>query len=250
VFLELREISKFFGAQKALEDVSFGVEQGECFGLLGPNGAGKTTLVNILSGFLLPDSGEISFLGKSYSFIPLEIRGEIGIVPQEIALYENLTVYDNLRYFGELYGLRGKFLNERIQKLLKEVELLERKKQKVKTLSGGMKRRVNLIAGLIHSPKLLLVDEPTVGVDPQARLFIYSLIKKLANEGMAVLYTTHYLREAEELCRRMAILDKGKVVALGSREEILKACGIGEKGNLEEAFFYLTGSALRESDGF
>lgn len=227
--LEVSRLSKSFAGKEALRDVSLRIAEGECFGIMGPNGAGKTTLVNLISGFIQPDSGEIVLFGEKLPAASAAVKRKIGVVPQEIALYDRLSVSDNLTYFGELYGLEGKALSERIDQLLDWVQLSERKKDKVQVLSGGMKRRINLIAGLLHAPRLLLVDEPTVGIDPQARIFIYSLIQKLKDEGLAILYTTHYIPEVERLCSRAAILDEGRIVACGGKEALLAQAGIAEQ---------------------
>lgn len=239
--LDIIGVSKAFGSRQALRDVSFSIEQGECFGLVGPNGAGKSTLINLITGFHAPDSGSLLLDGTPSK----NVRAKIGLVPQEIALYDRLTVFDNLRYFGELYQISGALLSERLADLLAWAGLLDRKKDPVKNISGGMKRRLNLIAGLLHSPELLLVDEPTAGVDPQARLFIYDLIAKLKNSGTTVLYTTHYIPEVEKLCDRMGILDQGRLVAAGTFEEIAKQAGHPEL-SMESAFFELTGKRLRD----
>lgn len=268
--LRITDISKSFKKKTVLRHIDLEIHEGECFGLVGPNGAGKTTLLHLICGLLTPDSGKITFLGQEITRNSLYLKKQIGIVPQEIALYENLSPVDNLRYFGELYGLTSKIIMERSEALLKWMELYTRRHDKLKSLSTGMKRRVNFIAGLLHAPPLLLLDEPTVGVDPQARRFIYDKIEALRAAGNTILYATHYIPEVERLCQRVAILDEGNLVAAGTPEDVVRKAGIHEQletlvvegrksewlpvnamrlspGHLESAFFQLTGKALRES---
>ena len=219
--LALDHITKRYGSITALNDVSLAIKPGEFFGLLGPNGAGKSTLMSLVAGLRPPDSGEILLNGHPLSDSDPSTRAALGLVPQSVALYTDLSADQNLRIFGELYGLRGKLLKERIDEVLEAVQLVDRRHDQVKTFSGGMQRRLNLVAALLHRPKLLLCDEPTVGVDPQSRNAIFDFLEKRAREGLTVIYSTHYMEEAARLCSRIAIIDHGKIIALGTLEELL-----------------------------
>ncbi|MDS0526995.1 ABC transporter ATP-binding protein [Clostridium sp. SHJSY1] len=219
--IEINNISKRFKDKLALDNVSIQVEKGEIFGLLGPNGAGKSTLINIMVNTLLPDSGDIKICGHDVVKEPIDAKKDIGYVPQDIALMETLNAYDNLEYFGALYGLKGKELKERIDEALDIIGLKDKKKQVVKKYSGGMKRRLNIGIAILHHPKVLILDEPTVGVDPQSRQHIFDFVKRIGNEwGTTVLYTSHYMEEIEELCERVFIMDLGVEVAYGRKEDI------------------------------
>ncbi len=218
-------LRKRFGRVEALVDVSFTIRAGEVFGLLGPNGAGKTTTVRILTGVLWPDGGRVTVCGEEISPRTPKARRILGVVPQQITVYDELTARDNLRFWGRLYGLRGKELESRIEDLLAAVGLGGRADDRVLTYSGGMKRRLNLCMGLIHQPRVLVLDEPTLGIDPQARLLLLERVRAIARDGTCVLYTTHYLEEAEGLCSRIAILDHGKVLAQGTLDELLTLAG-------------------------
>ena len=220
--IELKNVSKSYENIQALKDVSLKIEKGELFGLLGPNGAGKTTMINIINTLLPADSGEIYIAGLSLSENRQKIKKLIGIIPQEIALYEDLTALENLKFWGEIYGIPKKELKNRCDEILKMVGLFERKNESLKKFSGGMKRRINIAAGLLHNPEIILMDEPTVGVDPQSRNFIFEMIKKLHSNGKTIIYTTHYMEEAEKLCTRIAIIDRGKIIALGTKEELYR----------------------------
>ena len=198
-FLEVREVSKHYGETLALDRVSFDVHEGEIFGLLGPNGAGKTTLLSIVSCLLEPTSGEVRLLGRPSCSGDREVRRLIGIVPQELALYGDLTARENLRFFGELYGIRGAELRRRVGQILAAIGLEDKADERVRTFSGGMKRRLNLGIALVHGPRLLLLDEPTVGVDPQSRNHIFEEVRRLNGEGMTVVYTSHYMEEVQAL---------------------------------------------------
>jgi ABC-2 type transport system ATP-binding protein len=211
--LEVRNLSKRFGSIVAVNDISFSVGAGETIGLLGPNGAGKTTTVAMICGLIAPDSGEVRLNGQPIRGDTDPVRRTLGLVPQELALYDDLTARENLQLFGALYGLRGPVLEEAMKSALELVGLAERAKDKVKTYSGGMKRRLNLAAALLHDPQTLLLDEPTVGVDPQSRNAIFENLETLKSRGKSLLYTTHYMEEAERLCDRIVILDQGRVVA-------------------------------------
>jgi ABC-2 type transport system ATP-binding protein len=218
---------KRYGDRVALNGVSFSVREGEIFGLLGPNGAGKTTLISILATLLPPDEGQVLICGYDLRREADRIRPLIGFVPQELALYPTLSAWDNLAFFGRIYGLRGTALKERIAAVLDLVGLRDRAGDAVRTFSGGMKRRLNIAAGLIHRPRLLLLDEPTVGVDPQSRNFIFEHIERLRSEGMTILYTTHYMEEAERLCDRVAIMDEGRILALDTPRGLIGLLGGG-----------------------
>ena len=226
-------LRKTFGDLVAVDDVSFEIDVGETYGLLGPNGAGKTTTVSLICGLLERDGGEVVVAGTPLSGSGTAAKAHIGYVPQELALYPDLSGRENLRFFGQLYGLDKRTLAERIEHTLDIVGLTDRASDRVDRYSGGMKRRLNIAAGLLHSPRLLILDEPTVGVDPQSRERILENVEKLAAEGMAVLYTTHYMEEAERLCDRVGIIDEGRVIAEGTRRELISE--IGERDRVELA---------------
>jgi len=228
--LEIKNLTKKYGDFTAVDSISMKIDKGELFGLLGPNGAGKSTIVSMLSTVLVPTNGEININGKPLKNNEAEIKSIIGIVPQELALYETLSARDNLQFFGSLYGLSGKRLASRVDEVLEIIELKDKAKQTVSKYSGGMKRRVNIGVALMHKPELLILDEPTVGIDPQSRNHILETIKKLnAEQGITVIYTSHYMEEVEFLCNRVGIIDYGKLIALGTKEELkssLDACDI------------------------
>ena len=219
--LTLASITKRYGSITALDNVSLDVAPGEFFGLLGPNGAGKSTLMSLVAGLRPPDSGTIVVNGASITMAAVDARRGLGLVPQAIALFTELTAEENLRIFGELQGLRGAELTTRVDEALAAVQLEDRRRSLVKTFSGGMQRRLNLVAALLHRPKLLLCDEPTVGVDPQSRNAIFEYLEHLNRSGVTIIYSTHYMEEAERLCSRIAIIDHGKILALGSLGELL-----------------------------
>ena len=219
--IKVKNISKRFNDKLVLDNISYEVKEGEIFGFIGPNGAGKSTLINIMTSLLTPDNGTIEICGYDILTEPIKAKECMGYVPQELALMEELNAYDNLEFFGALYGLKGKLLKERIAEALKVTGLEETRKQKVKKFSGGMKRRLNIAVSILHHPKVLILDEPTVGVDPQSRNHIFSFIKNICKEwGTTVIYTSHYMEEIEELCKRVFIIDLGKEVSYGDREEI------------------------------
>jgi ABC-2 type transport system ATP-binding protein len=218
--VSLHNITKRFRSKVVVDSLTLNIKRGELFGLLGPNGAGKTTTINMIIGDLLPDGGTITINGSG-SPRNMEVKRIIGIVPQSLAVYENMTAYDNLNFFGKLYGLVGDELESRINCAFETVNLSERRKDRVKTFSGGMKRRLNIALALLHSPTLLILDEPTVGVDPQSRNAIFETLKKLRADGCTILLTSHYLEEAQQLCDSVAIMDEGKLVAMGSVDEII-----------------------------
>ncbi len=223
--IEVRELVKKYGSTTAVDRLSFNVERGELFGLLGPNGAGKTTTISVLSTLLPASGGRAIVAGCDVAKDPHGVRQRIGVVPQEIALYEDLSGKDNLEFWGRLYGLSGRNLGRRVEEMLEAVELTEHARQKVESYSGGMKRRLNLAAGLMHGPEMLFLDEPTVGIDAQARGKILALIRRLNEDGLTVLYTTHYLEEAEQLCDRIAVIDRGVLAALGDKEALISQIG-------------------------
>ena len=212
---------KRFGDLTAVDGVSLTISKGETFGLLGPNGAGKTTAISMICGLLKPDEGSVVVAGEQIATTSTRGRAAIGLVPQDLAIYPDLTGEENLRFFGHLYGMSGDSLAGRVAEVLDLVGLSDRKDDHTKEYSGGMKRRLNIGIGLLHKPQLLVLDEPTVGVDPQSRNAILESVENLSTEGMAVLYTTHYMEEAERLCDRVAIIDEGKIQAEGTRRELV-----------------------------
>ncbi|MFI5251481.1 MAG: ABC transporter ATP-binding protein [Bacteroidota bacterium] len=232
--ISIRNIVKKFPTVTALNSVSLEISKGEFFGLLGPNGAGKSTLMNLLAGYENPDSGEISIAGEKTGKDHLSSRKHIGLIPQSLALYDELNAVDNLEIFGSLYLLEKKLLKERISESLTSVGLFDRRKDNVKTFSGGMKRRLNLIASLLHDPPILLCDEPTVGVDPQSRNAIFDYLLRLNENGKTIIYTTHYMEEAERLCSRIGIIDSGTIIAIGSLNELLSQSSHGDKIVIEK----------------
>jgi ABC-2 type transport system ATP-binding protein len=219
--LRIQSVTKRYGALTALDDVSLDIARGEFFGLLGPNGAGKSTLMSLIAGLRAPDAGTMTLDGAPLSARDVSTRIGLGLVPQSIALYEDLSAEQNLRIFGELYGLRGADLRARIDEALAAVQLSDRRHDPVKKFSGGMQRRLNLVAALLHRPKLLLCDEPTVGVDPQSRNAIFDFLERLNREGLTIIYSTHYMEEATRLCSRIGIIDHGKILALGTLDGLL-----------------------------
>ncbi len=223
--LKIRDLQKRFGDIHAVDGVGFEVQEGELYGLLGPNGAGKTTTISMMSGLVRPDSGQVQVLGKDFWSDPISAQKQMGVVPQEIALYQELSARENLVFWGKLAGLSAADAKTRSQELLETLALTDRAKDPVKSFSGGMMRRVNIGCALMHRPKLLVLDEPTVGIDPQARLKILEFIDSLKKDGTSILYTTHYLEEAETLCDRIGIIDQGKVLAEGTLQELQNRLG-------------------------
>ncbi|WP_033542106.1 daunorubicin resistance protein DrrA family ABC transporter ATP-binding protein [Planococcus sp. CAU13] len=219
--LETEGLTKSFKGKKAVEGVSLYLDKGESVGLLGPNGAGKSTTISMISTLARPTSGDVRLNGKSVVKDPSAMRSVLGVVPQEIALYEELTAHENLQFFGQIYGLSGKPLETAIQHVLKLVGLEDRQKETVKTYSGGMKRRVNIAAAMMHKPDVIIMDEPTVGIDPQSRSYILEMVRRLnKEEGLTVLYTSHYMEEVERLCDRVYIMDHGSIIASGTKDEL------------------------------
>ena len=225
--IEINGLVKKYGERVAVQGVSFSIEEGEIFGLLGPNGAGKTTTLSILSTLFPPDEGEVIVIGHDIVREAQQVKRLIGSVPQELALYPTLSAWDNLAFFGRIYGLQGANLKERITAVLALVGLTDRATEAVQTFSGGMKRRLNIAAGLIHRPRILFLDEPTVGVDPQSRNFICEHVERLRAEGMTIVYTTHYMEEAERLCDRVAVMDEGRILALDTTKGLIDMLGGG-----------------------
>lgn len=226
--IEIKELVKKFGDLTAVDKVSFNIEEGESFGLLGPNGAGKTTTISMISCLLNPTAGDVLVDGHSVKSQPNKVKQALGVVPQEIALYPTLTALENLKFWGRMYGLSSSLLKERITEVLKIVGLTERAKDRIETYSGGMKRRINIAAGMLHRPKVLLMDEPTVGIDPQSRHHILETTRKLNLEGMTIVYTSHYMEEVEAICKRVGIIDHGKIIASGTIDELKKLVGSEE----------------------
>jgi ABC-2 type transport system ATP-binding protein len=248
--IEVQNLHKSFGEIKAVGGVSFEVRQGEIFSLLGPNGAGKTTTIAMLSTLLRPDDGDALVMGHSVRKDPMAVKSVLGVVPQEIALYEDLSARENLNFWGKMYGLRGGKLKARVKEVLEIIGLTERANGRVEKFSGGMKRRVNIGVALLHKPQVIYMDEPTVGIDPQSRRNILDSVIALKNEGMTVLYTTHYMEEAQELSDLIGIMDKGKLMAIGTHPELVKIVGemdsitltlSAEKESLVEAWKGVTG---------
>ncbi len=223
--LQVHNLVKKYGDFTAVKGVSFDIQHGEIFSLLGPNGAGKTTTISMLSTLYGPTEGDATIAGHSIRKDPMAVRRAIGVVPQDLALYEDLTARENLEFWGQMYGLGGKALASRIAEVLEQIGLTERAKDRVRTFSGGMKRRVNIGVGLLHKPQLLFMDEPTVGIDPQSRRAILDTVKQLNRQGMTVLYTTHYMEEAAELSNRVGIIDHGEMIALGTQKELTQQVG-------------------------
>jgi len=230
--LACKGLRKRFGEIEAVRGVSFEIAPGESYGLLGPNGAGKTTTISIVAGLLEADAGEALVEGKLLTTKSVAAKSAIGFVPQDLAIYPDLTARENLSFFARLYGIKGKQNRRRVGEVLEIIGLEERAGDQAKTYSGGMKRRLNIGIGLLHSPSLLILDEPTVGVDPQSRNAILESVEQLGEQGMAVLYTTHYMEEAERLCDRVGIIDRGELKAEGTRAELIALLGEHDKVHL------------------
>ena len=248
--IQVSDLVKTFGKIEAVRGVSFTIGKGEIFGLLGPNGAGKSTTINMMCGYILPTSGDTIIDGVSVTQEPMKVKRMIGVVPQEIALYKDLNAMENLEFFSELYGMPKKERRERAEDVLRFVGLYDRRKDAVKTFSGGMQRRVNMAIALMHTPGFLMLDEPTVGVDPQSRENIFDTIEKLRDQGITILYTTHYMEEAERLCNHIAIMDEGQIIAMGTLEQLLALRDqnreVQRPHGLQELFIQLTGKTLRD----
>jgi ABC-2 type transport system ATP-binding protein len=218
--VKIEELVKKFGDNVAVDNISLEIEEGEIFGLLGPNGAGKSTIINIICGLLAKERGKVEILGRDIKKEPFFAKKNIGIVPQDIAIYDDLTAYENIKFFAGLYGLRGSFLKDRVEEALEFVGLTDKAKSRPSDFSGGMKRRLNIACAIAHRPKLIIMDEPTVGIDPQSRNHILQSVRKLNEMGSTIIYTSHYMEEVEEICTRIAIIDHGKVIAEGTNEEL------------------------------
>ncbi|HAX71872.1 MAG TPA: ABC transporter ATP-binding protein [Anaerolineales bacterium] len=223
--IEVKNLKKSFGNLQAVQDATFKADSGEVLSLLGPNGAGKSTTISMLSGLLAPTGGDASIMGHSVVSEPESAKKSLGVVPQDIALYPDLSARENLIFWGKMYGLRGTALKQRVDEVLEIIGLVDRQKDHVDKFSGGMKRRVNIGAALLHKPDVIIMDEPTVGIDPQSRRHILDNVKELNRQGMTVLYTTHYMEEAAELSNHIAIMDKGRIIAYGTHDELIKLVG-------------------------
>jgi ABC-2 type transport system ATP-binding protein len=231
--IQAEKLDKHFEEIHAVNDVSFAVQQGEVFSLLGPNGAGKSTTISMISGLLPPDQGDAFILGHSITQEGAEAKACTGVVPQEIALYEDLTARENLEFWGKMYGLRGQVLKDRVAEVLDMIGLRERQKDRIETYSGGMKRRVNIGVALLHKPAVIIMDEPTVGIDPQSRRHILDGVKELQGDGATILYTTHYMEEAQELSDHIAIMDEGRIIASGTHAELVRLVGSHDRIDLQ-----------------
>jgi ABC-2 type transport system ATP-binding protein len=242
----IRELTKFYKGNEdpAINKISLEIMAGETFGLLGPNGAGKTTTISILCGLFSPTSGSVTIDGLDINHNLDRIKRIIGVVPQDLALYPTLTALENLRFFGNMFGLRGKSLDDKIFDKLRFFGLEKYARKRISTYSGGMKRRVNLIAGLLHDPKILFLDEPTVGIDVQSRIVILEYLHELNKSGTTIIYTSHYMEEAENLCTRVAIIDRGIIISIGNPKQLVSEHP--EYKNLENLFLHLTGKELRD----
>jgi ABC-2 type transport system ATP-binding protein len=241
---------KTFGKHEAVKGVTFTIGKGEIFGLLGPNGAGKSTTINMMCGYLKPNAGDTTVDGMSINQEPRKVKRILGVVPQEIALYKDLTSMENLEFFAQIYNLPAKERKVRAEEVLHFVGLYERRNEPIKNFSGGMQRRINMAVAMVHQPAFLLMDEPTVGVDPQSRENIFDTIEKLRDMGTTILYTTHYMEEAERMCDHIAIMDEGQIIALGTLEQLLAMRDqnreIQRPHGLQELFIQLTGKTLRD----
>ena len=242
--IEVLDLHKSFGETKAVQGVDFNVQQGEIYSLLGPNGAGKTTTISMLSCLLRPDEGDARIMGNSIKENQMGVKSALGVVPQEIALYEDLTARENLTFWGKMYGLRGGALKARVEEVLEIIGLQDRAKERVGKYSGGMKRRVNIGVALLHKPKVIYMDEPTVGIDPQSRRNILDSVVDLKKQGMTVLYTTHYMEEAQELSDHIGIVDHGKMIANGTHDELVKL--VGEQTRIDLTLSMEAGNVLDE----
>ncbi len=243
-FIEIKDIVKNYGDKRSVDHLNLTIERGEVFGLLGPNGAGKSTTIKMICGLLASDQGEISIDGLSVKKHPLEVKRRIGIVPQELAIYENLSARENLVFFGKLYGLRGRELANRVDEALAFVGLADRQKDKPGSFSGGMKRRLNIACAVVHEPKLIIMDEPTVGIDPQSRNHILESVRLLNQNGTTVIYTSHYMEEVEAISSRIGIIDHGQLIAQGQLKDLIAQ--VEEKEKLQIETEHMTDAAEQE----
>ena len=245
--LKTKDLTKKYGNRIVVDNLNLEIEEGEVFGLLGPNGAGKSTTMNMICGIVNPTLGEVEFMGKDFRKNRKELIGNLGYIPQELAIHGNLKAWENVELFTSLYGIKGAKLKEAIDDSLEYVGLLDKRNDFAKTFSGGMKRRLNIACAIGHDPKLLIFDEPTVGIDPQSRNFILERIRESNEKGATVIYTSHYMEEVEAICTRIAIMDNGKIIATGTSEE-LKKMVVSDPSTitLEEVFLTLTGKKLRD----
>lgn len=218
--IEIKDLVKKYDDTIAVDNINLSIEEGEIYGILGPNGAGKSTTISLICSLLHPSLGKIKILGEDIRKKSLKVKRHIGLVPQNLAIYRDFTGYENVKFFGELYGLRGKVLEDAIDEALEFTGLSDVRKKKAKEYSGGMLRRLNIACAIVHNPKILIMDEPTVGIDPQSRNNIMQAVKKLNAKGVTIIYTTHYMEEAESLCTKIAIIDKGKIIVEGTKEEL------------------------------
>lgn len=249
--LKLNGLSKKFDGRTVVDHISLDIKEGEIFGLLGPNGAGKSTTLNMVCSLLKPTSGSIEAFGMNASRNMKKIKSRIGYIPQDLAIHGNLKAWENVELFTSLYGVRGKALKSAIDESLEFVGLLDKRNNYAKTFSGGMKRRLNIACAIGHKPDLMIFDEPTVGIDPQSRNFILEKIKEANSNGVTVIYTSHYMEEVEAICSRIAIMDNGKIIAMGTRDELVRLVTSDANSNvtLEEVFLTLTGKKLRDYAG-
>lgn len=246
--LELKNINKSYGEKTVVDHVSFTVKDKDILGFLGPNGAGKSTSIALITSITEMDSGEIYYQGKNTKKFQKDFKCELGVVPQELAIYEDLSAYDNVKFFCSLYNFKGNELKERTRKALEYVGLWERRKDIPAKYSGGMKRRLNIACSIAHTPKLLIMDEPTVGIDPQSRNHIMETVKSLSKNGTTVIFVSHYMEEIESLCNRVVIMDHGKVLEDLEKDELKEKYKLQGLASLEEIFLHLTGTELRDSD--
>lgn len=246
--LEVENLKKGYKDKKAVQGISFGINEGEILGFLGPNGAGKSTSINMISTVLSPDEGKIKYMGEDIRKIDKKFKKSLGVVPQDLSLFNDLSAYDNVKFFCSLYGIRGEQLKKCVKEALEFVELWDRRHENPPSFSGGMKRRLNIACAIAHKPRLIIMDEPTVGIDPQSRNHILEEVKTLNKSGVTVIYTSHYMEEVEAVCSRIVIMDEGKIIEEGNKEELKQKYSKNkdEQTSLEEIFLNLTGKALRD----
>lgn len=247
--LSIKNLRKSFGEKEIVKGINFNLESGEIIGFLGPNGAGKSTTINMISTLLSSDEGEIIFNGSRVEDNNIEFKKSLGLVPQDIALFSDISAYENVRFFCSLYGFRGEDLKVRTKEVLDYVGLWDKKDDYPDTFSGGMKRRLNIACSIAHNPKLIIMDEPTVGIDPQSRNNILEVARKLRDDGASIIYTSHYMEEVDTICSRLVIIDNGEVIEEGEKEEIKEKYRKEGLNNLEEIFLHLTGKELRDEIG-